>query len=188
MPYAKARTERRYPNRDSTARYVHYTTAENALKIIQSKRLWMRNTACMSDYREVAHGHDLLLRLFKRFQDDFISTLDACCPGVAREAIGAFDQRWNATRTTTHIACLSEHYDAEDMNGRLSMWRSFGSGSTPRVALVVRLPWFTGATLKLNVVFSPVAYFTDDHMATELSTVIRSIRENSTRRRSGCSR
>jgi hypothetical protein len=34
-------------------RFVHYTTAEAALKIIKSKRVWMRNTLCMLDYREV---------------------------------------------------------------------------------------------------------------------------------------
>jgi hypothetical protein len=38
------------------ARFVHYTSAESALKIITSKRLWMRNTTCMADYREVRHG------------------------------------------------------------------------------------------------------------------------------------
>src|SRR5712664_1310320 len=37
-------------------RFVHYTSAEAALKIIRSKRMWMRNTTCMTDYREVQHG------------------------------------------------------------------------------------------------------------------------------------
>jgi hypothetical protein len=34
-------------------RCAHYTSAEAALRIINSKCLWMRNTTCMSDYREV---------------------------------------------------------------------------------------------------------------------------------------
>src|ERR1035438_330030 len=34
-----------------TLRFVHYTSAEAALKIIKSKRLWMRNAACMAGYR-----------------------------------------------------------------------------------------------------------------------------------------
>jgi hypothetical protein len=34
-------------------RVVHYTTAEAALNIIRTKRMWMRNTNCMADYREV---------------------------------------------------------------------------------------------------------------------------------------
>jgi hypothetical protein len=49
---------------DGQLRFVHYTSAEAALKIIHSKRLWMRNTTCMSDYREVLHGYDMLYRFF----------------------------------------------------------------------------------------------------------------------------
>lgn len=37
-------------------RFVHYTSAEAAIKIIQSRRMWMRNTMCMADYSEVLHG------------------------------------------------------------------------------------------------------------------------------------
>ena len=40
-------------------RFVHYTSADNALKIIRTKRLWMRNTTCMADYREVEHGYQI---------------------------------------------------------------------------------------------------------------------------------
>jgi hypothetical protein len=43
------------------ARFAHYTSADAALKIIASKRLWMRNTTCMTDYREVDHGRDILV-------------------------------------------------------------------------------------------------------------------------------
>jgi hypothetical protein len=32
-------------------RFAHYTSAEAALSIIESKRIWMRNASCMSDYR-----------------------------------------------------------------------------------------------------------------------------------------
>src|ERR1039458_4464080 len=58
---------------DEQLRFVHYTSAEAALKIIRSKRLWMRNTTCMSDYREVRHGYDILYKFFfdksKRSED-----------------------------------------------------------------------------------------------------------------------
>ena len=49
---------------ESQGRFVHYTTAANALNIIRSKRVWMRNTTCMADYREVQHGCDALNRYF----------------------------------------------------------------------------------------------------------------------------
>jgi hypothetical protein len=49
-----------------TVRYVHYTTADAALKIIGTKRLWMRNTTCMDDYREVEHGFGYLQKVFQQ--------------------------------------------------------------------------------------------------------------------------
>src|SRR5258708_31961153 len=62
-------------------RFVHYTSAEAALKIIKSKRLWMRNTTCMVDYREVQHG----LQIIQNFlsisikANTFAPSLNACC-------------------------------------------------------------------------------------------------------------
>jgi hypothetical protein len=50
-PFAKSRRERLY-GVAPVARFVHYTTAEAALKIILSKRLWMRSTTAMADLRE----------------------------------------------------------------------------------------------------------------------------------------
>ena len=56
MPYATKQRAALYSGPDGIipfARFVHYTSAEAALSIIRSKRLWLRNTTCMSDYREV---------------------------------------------------------------------------------------------------------------------------------------
>jgi len=39
-PYAKERRDEIVARK---GRFVHYTSAENAMKIIQSKKLWMRN-------------------------------------------------------------------------------------------------------------------------------------------------
>ena len=66
-------------------RFVHYTSADAALRIIASKRIWMRNTTCMADYREVQHGFDMLRGFFsdKSKMGDFVAVLDSCVPGVA---------------------------------------------------------------------------------------------------------
>jgi hypothetical protein len=61
MPYAIARRTKIYKE---NGRFVHYTSAENALKIIQSKQMWMRNARCMTDYIEVSHGYQMLLQFF----------------------------------------------------------------------------------------------------------------------------
>ena len=60
MPHATRRRSILYENGTKDyARFVHYTSAEAALSIIRGKRVWMRNTTCMADYREVQHGYDI---------------------------------------------------------------------------------------------------------------------------------
>jgi hypothetical protein len=58
MPYAMKQTREFFQRKagQTHGRLVHYITAEAALSIIRTKRFWMRNTNCMSDYREVQHG------------------------------------------------------------------------------------------------------------------------------------
>ncbi len=48
MPYARRQRDKFYDSgAKPAARFVHYTSAEAAFKIIESKRVWMRNTTCM---------------------------------------------------------------------------------------------------------------------------------------------
>src|SRR5262245_59290903 len=37
--------------RKNKGRFVHYTSAKTALKIINTTTMWLRNTTCMADYR-----------------------------------------------------------------------------------------------------------------------------------------
>ncbi len=61
MPEARKIRDAFYAN---SRRFVHYTSADAALKIIKTKRLWMRNTTCMIDYREVEHGFEMFRSFF----------------------------------------------------------------------------------------------------------------------------
>jgi hypothetical protein len=193
MPYATRQRDEAYkeqtgkslyegPN-DDPLRFVHYTSAEAALSIIRTKRIWMRNTSCMSDYREVQHGFDILQRYFsdKEKSDKFSAALDACAPGVAQEAIKIFGQWWAhpevSTRFNTYITSISLHRLDEDQHGRLSMWRAFGGQNTARVAFVFSLPKFTAAAASdaLNLLFSPVAYLTEAEVHGVIEEVISSV-------------
>src|SRR5262249_17400878 len=131
-----------------------------ALKIIKSKRVWMRNTLCMVDYREVQHGFDMLLGFFadKAKGALFFDAFDLSWPGVAKETVELFDRWLPDIRANTYIAALSKHHDNEDMHGRLSMWRGFGGGGVPRVAIVLKVPFLSGGADALKILFSPVAY------------------------------
>jgi hypothetical protein len=66
MPQARKQRDEHHAREvhEGGARFVHYTSAESALSIIKSKHLWMRNTTCMTDFREVQHGFDILARFF----------------------------------------------------------------------------------------------------------------------------
>lgn len=160
-------------------RLVHYTTAEAALSIIRTKRFWMRNTNCMSDFSEVQHGFDILDRFFanKARKDSFTETLDECFPDVASEAIAAFYKAARDIRFNSYIACLSEHQDSEDSDGRLSMWRAFGGAATARIAIVLSIP-YTLSSLPLSIIFSSVAYFSESAAHEDLGEVIGNVRAN----------
>jgi len=163
----------------ASLRFVHYTSADAALKIIRSKRVWMRNTKCMSDYREVQHGFDMIAKFFadepKKAQ--FIGALDMCAPGAAAEAIRRFNYWWTDIRLNTYIASISEHDTREDSHGRLSMWRAFG-GDPTRVAIVLNIPWFAGGGDALHLIFSPVSYLTEDQTHAVIYEVIDNISKN----------
>lgn len=165
---------------DEYVRFVHYTSAESALSIIKSKRMWMRNTNCMSDYREVQHGLDILNKFFSEDgkRKSFTEAVDTCAPGVAEEAIKAFNGWWNDIRFSTYVTSISEHDGNEDSHGRLSMWRAFGGNNTARVALVFKVPRYSGAALALNIMFSPVAYLTENEVHDVLQEIIRNIDQN----------
>lgn len=181
MPYALKQMQAMYERTpDQThGRFVHYTTAEAALSIIRTKRFWLRNTNCMSDYREVQHGFDIFNRYFldAAKRKAFVDAFDACAPGAADDAFLAFNNWWQDLRLNTYIACVSEHQDSEDTHGRLSMWRAFG-GTGTRVGVVLRLPYvsISGASLALN--FSPVAYLSEPGARRVIDQVITNVQAN----------
>jgi Protein of unknown function (DUF2971) len=160
-------------------RFVHYTSAENGLKIINTRTIWMRNTNCMSDYREVQHGQERLKTFFPagRNMDEFQSALNTCVDGIGKQAFDLFERWWNDIRLNTYITSVSEHDDSEDQHGRLSMWRAF-AGATARVALVFKIPLTEHPAASLNLLMIPVAYHTDDEVERELKLVIQNINDN----------
>lgn len=142
----------------SKTRFVQYTRAESALMMLRSKSVWLRKAQWMNDYREIDHGWELILATYrdsdagKRFR----AALDAAFPGITKEITGNFDPWVHEYLLNTFVACVSEHDDAEDVNGRLSMWRAYGG--TSGVALVLKPDPFLGSTAALGAYSSPVAY------------------------------
>ena len=181
MPYAARQRLEAYERQKLTLaspsglRFAHYTSAEAAIEILRSKRIWMRNTTCMADYREVLHGFDMLRSWFDRERTQkFTDTLDQAVPGVARKVIEDFNAWWlQGLPQNIFVASLSEHDQTEDTHGRLSMWRAFGASST-RLAIVISVPHQSGIARELGIVFGPVAYL-QEH---QVHAVIEEIIEN----------
>jgi hypothetical protein len=161
----------------SYLRFAHYTSAEAALSIIESKRVWMRNALCMPDYREVQLGMDYLRGFLNQGSnhDLFVSEFDQCASGAAQEALTRFDEWERDIRLDTYVSCISEHDSDEDAHGRLSMWRAFGSGT--RVAIVLRTPLLSNATSGLRIIFSPVAYLNKAQAHGVIREVLKNVRE-----------
>lgn len=121
MPEARRQAAEFY-SKSHNPKFVHYTTAEAALSIIGQKRMWLRNTTAMADYREIRYGFDLIQRVFHEndsaVQRALIEACDDCKPGVAAEAIGLFDGWWThitqGIQTRTYIASVSEHDPLEN--------------------------------------------------------------------------
>ncbi len=174
-----SKCKKSFYSENNHARFVHYTSSESALKIINTKRLWMRNTMCMSDYREVNHGFELLISFFleESNRDKFSEVLDSCSPGIAEKVFKEFSQWRPNIRLETYIASVSEHDEKEDEHGRLSMWRAFGGNST-RVAIVFRVPKNMDLPDDLVIGFNPVSYLEKDDLHSEINTVIERIEEN----------
>lgn len=182
MPHTRQRRDNLYPPPGvAPARFVHYTSADAAIKIISQKQLWLRNASCMADYREVQHGFDILRRFFinKDNEQSFVNAVNIFAPGVADEAIKLFNHWWSVGTIPhrTFIASVSEHDSSEDFHGRLSMWRAFG-GSAARVGLVFNVPAQSAGAEAMRLIFSPVAYFKDEEADQLVPNVIKQLKSN----------
>lgn len=154
FPYARERTA---AVKATGGRFVYYTTAEVATKILRSQQMWMRNALLMNDFREIDHGLECLNVAYKGPAGQILKrALASCFPGLPEEIEAEFDAWTPSIRTDTYLTCVSEHCDHEDVRGRLSMWRAYG-GSTG-VALVLNGAVMFSRSNALGVFSSPVYY------------------------------
>ncbi len=162
----------------SNSRFVHYTTADTATKIIRNQEVWLRKANSMNDFLEIEYGFDCLYRSYAKHKGEFEATFEDISPGVCGKIEAMIDAWLPSFRNGTYLACMSEHQDVEDVNGRLSMWRAYG-GSTG-VAIVMNGSVFLKpiSSDALKAYTSPVAYFTEEEFDQEFNRVINSIKSN----------
>lgn len=160
---------------ENGGRFAYYTTSATAHLILENKELWMRNTAVMNDFTEVAHGLNCLIRSYQSSAgDELKAAMNGCFPGVSSEWSALFDSWIPIIRRNTYILSVSEHPRTEDQYGRLSMWRAYGGNAG--VAFV-----FNGGPMfrpsdALRAYSSPVAYLGSDGVAEEMRKIASGLR------------
>lgn len=159
-------------------RFVQYTRAESAIKMLRSKSVWMRKAQWMNDYREIEHGWQSLLRTYRETKagERFKTAMDAAHTGISKEITDNFDPWVEEYRLNTFVTSISEHEPDEDQNGRLSMWRAYGGNSG--VAMVVNSTPFMTASDALGAYSSPVAYFSQAQVESHFDGIASAIESN----------
>lgn len=167
---------------EQKTRFVHYTSASNAISIIRNNCVWLRHSSVMNDFSEISHGHECLSvawkenksngrldNLFSRFKDDgIIANIEITYNGLA-----------HSRDTNTYLVSISEHGSHEldeDRYGRLSMWRAYG-GKT-NVAMVVNNTPFLSYSDALDAYTTPVLYKDQEGFIEYFNNILDSMENN----------
>lgn len=161
-------------------RLAHYTSADAALKIIDSKEMWLRKSATMNDFLEIAHGKASLHEAYERHTagDKLKAALERRWPGICQSVGAWFETHLAELENNTYIACFSTHrpHGSEGRFGRLSMWRAYGGDAG--VAFILKSAPFVSESDALKVYSHPVMYGDYTYVASHLGMLAYNIDEN----------
>jgi hypothetical protein len=174
FPYIVERSKK---VKESGGRFVYYTTAEVATRILMSSEMWMRNALLMNDFGEVRHGFNCLDYALKgRCGEILAEALNLPFPGLYEEVKAMLNDHSFLIGAETYMTCLSEHLSEEDQRGRLSMWRAYGG--TAGVAIVMNGDVMFSSSDALRAYSSPVFYGDPDAFAAEFMKTATNLRKN----------
>lgn len=160
---------------ENGARFAYYTTAATALRILQSRQVWLRDAMLMNDFSEVAHGLACVRAAFDGpAGGEFTAVLDKSFPGLAGEVLAQYETLRPNILLDTFITCVSEHLESEDRRGRLSMWRAYG-GRTG-VAIVFRGARMFRESDVIGATSSPVYYGDAEAFSGEFSATVENMK------------
>ncbi|RYG94611.1 MAG: DUF2971 domain-containing protein [Alphaproteobacteria bacterium] len=139
-------------------RFSHYTSADTALKILRSERMYLRNSTLMNDFSEVKHGWNCLLAAYNSpLGERLKAVMRRVQPDLPEVLESNFNDQILHVLSETYLLSVSEHSgDHEDAFGRLSMWRAYAPKDG--VAFVLNNHPFVSESDALNAFTSPVAY------------------------------
>ena len=167
----------------SNRKLVHYTSAGNALKIINGREMWMRNARVMNDFNELDYGTSLVRKIYNRESDvgkNFWAIIDNIGESIFKKVFDHFNGWLYDMLYNTFITCVSEHLPTklptEGRHGRLSMWRAYAPANG--VALILNPSPFTNVTDALRAYTYPVIYEGEEWLAQQCVQLTQYISEN----------
>lgn len=141
------------------SRFVHYTNAETATKMLQNREWWLRDPSCMNDYKEIYHGLQCIEQSLSIETSTLKTTLDSLYPNLTHDILHILSNPAITPTKNIYIGCISKHDPAEDEHGRLSMWRAYGKGNGIAIVLKPEPIFYSPGILNLST--SKVFY--EDH-------------------------
>ncbi|WP_312198305.1 DUF2971 domain-containing protein [Anaerospora hongkongensis] len=163
--------------RENNQRFVYYTSAETAISILKNNEIWMRNATCMNDYSEVNYGLNCLTKAYHGSSagNNFKNTLQNIHPNICQDIETLFNSWVPNLQVETYLTCVSEHFNDEDMFGRLSMWRAYGKTSGVAIVLKNNVLFSTAA---LKAYSTPVAYIDENGVSEQFNRITENIRSS----------
>lgn len=144
---------------DEDLKLAYYTDFDTALKIIDGRSIWLRNTQFMNDVGEIEHGRTAMDAVLSdhSVRARMKEVLDPINQAITLQLISIWETLRSKLVRQIYIACFSEHPHDEDDTGRLSMWRSY-CAKPDGVAFILTTSPFMLETNEFNAYSSPVYY------------------------------
>ena len=156
---------------EENKRFVIYTSADTAMKIVRNDELWFRNAAVMNEFSEISYGLELINAVFSGPEGiRFRETVEDIFPGTMKKSVELLEMWKKDMHLDTYIACVSIHNPDEDQCGRLSMWRAYGD-----TALVMNNRPLMEVTDLLTIRAIPVRYLSEAELIDHLVKVTNAI-------------
>lgn len=161
FPAGQYRKKELYDFKD---KFVHYTSADTALKILNNRELWFRNTKCMNDISEIQHGLLIIEKFLTGTDSNKYKNVMFKYFGFDKNDLNIiFERAKNLVLDQCYIASFSQMKKEEQELGLLSMWRAYGSPQNSAAIIFNREPYLRSGNT-LGIYMNSVEYGNEDDL------------------------
>lgn len=164
--------------KNSSLDIVHYTTAENVLKILKTSEFWLRDFRCLNDISEVQYGYGCLTKcLYGETGRRLSEVLNRIHNDSMAVITKTFDGLIENTTSEVYVGSFCLQDLRKKPNGMLSMWRAYG-GDKGGAAICFEPSIFFTESNPLKVYASFIEYHTQDTFDKKMQSRIKLFEEN----------